>query len=67
MFGHSSTTRVNLSDAELDAIDANGGVVEKAPYRSTPYLAKLPADFFWKIAAIRKLHGLSGDFARAVC
>jgi membrane dipeptidase len=50
----------NLSDAELDAIKANGGVVSAVPFNA--YLAKLPADFNTKVAEIRKLHGLSGDF-----
>lgn len=50
----------NLSDEELDAIKANGGVVCAVPFN--PYIAKLPADFPSKVAAIRKLHGLSGDF-----
>ena len=54
----------NLSDAELDAIKANGGVVSAVPFNA--YLAKLPADFNDKVAAIRKLHGLSGSFPAQV-
>lgn len=50
----------NLSDAELDAIKANGGVVSAVPFNA--YLAKLPADFKQKVADIRKLHGLPGEF-----
>jgi membrane dipeptidase len=50
----------NLSDAELDAIKAKGGVVSAVPFNA--YLAKLPGDFGSQVAAIRKLHGLSGEF-----
>lgn len=50
----------NLSDAELDAIKANGGVVSAVPFNA--YLAKLPADFNERVADIRKLHGLPGAF-----
>jgi membrane dipeptidase len=50
----------NLSDAELDAIKANGGVVSAVPFN--PYLAKLPPDFQERVADIRKLHGLPGKF-----
>ena len=50
----------NLSDEELDAIKKNGGVVSAVPFNA--YLAKLPPDFDAKVAAIRKLHGLSGAF-----
>ncbi len=35
-------------------------MVSAVPFN--PYLTKLPADFSSKIAAIRKLHGLPGDF-----
>jgi len=50
----------NLSDEELDAIKANGGVVSAVPFNA--YLAKLPADFASKVAALRKQHGLPGNF-----
>jgi len=50
----------NLSDAELDAIKANGGVVSAVPFNA--YLAKLPADFNAQLAAVRKLHGLPSEF-----
>lgn len=50
----------NLSDAELDAIKANGGVVSAVPFNA--YLAKLPSDFNERVADIRKLHGLPGAF-----
>jgi membrane dipeptidase len=50
----------NLSDAELDAIKANGGVVSAVPFNA--YIAKPPADFREKVADIRKLHGLPGTF-----
>jgi membrane dipeptidase len=50
----------NLSDAELDAIKAKGGVVSAVPFNA--YLAKLPADFTTQVIAIRKLHGLPGQF-----
>jgi membrane dipeptidase len=39
----------NLSDAELDAIKANGGVVSAVPFNA--YLAKVPADLGSKGAA----------------
>jgi len=55
----------NLSDAELDAIKANGGVVSAVPFNA--YLAKVPADFKAKVADIRKLHGLPGDFPGTSC
>jgi membrane dipeptidase len=51
----------NLSDEELDAIKKNGGVVSAVPFN--PYVAKLPPDFDAKVAALRKLHGLSGTFS----
>jgi membrane dipeptidase len=50
----------NLSDAELDAIKTNGGVVSPVPFNA--YLAKLPADFNARVAHIRKTHGLPGEW-----
>jgi len=50
----------NLSDKELDAIKANGGVVSAVPFNA--YLAKLPPDFPAKVGALRKQHGLPAGF-----
>ncbi len=46
----------NLSDAELDAIKRNGGVVHITPFN--PYLRPLAADFDAKAAALRQKYGL---------
>lgn len=51
----------NLSDAELDAIKANGGVVQVTPF--TSYLT-LPDEASRKrFAAIRARYGLAADYA----
>lgn len=42
----------NLSDAELDAIKRNGGVVQVTAFSA--YLAPLPKDFRVKVAALRQ-------------
>ena len=46
----------NLSDAELDAIKKNGGVVHVTPFNS--YLAKVPPAIAEKIKAVRVEYGL---------
>jgi len=46
----------NLSDAELDAIKRNGGVVHITPFN--PYLRSLAPDFDAKAAALRQKYGL---------
>lgn len=50
-----SDTR-NLSDAELDALKRNGGVVHVTPFN--PYLRPLPADFDAKATILRQKLGL---------
>jgi membrane dipeptidase len=50
----------NLSDAELDAIKAKGGVVSVVPFNA--YLARIPPDFGMRVAEIRKRHGLPASF-----
>ncbi|MFA5495001.1 MAG: dipeptidase [Porticoccaceae bacterium] len=50
----------NLSDAELDAIKANGGVVQVTPFNG--YLKVPGAEAHQQIGAVRKRHGLGGDF-----
>lgn len=52
----------NLSDAELDAIKANGGVVQIVAYG--PYLVKPGPDFAAKVAPIRAQFGLSATYAK---
>jgi membrane dipeptidase len=46
----------NLSDAELDAIKRNGGVIHLTPFN--PYLRPLAADFDAKTALLRQKYGL---------
>lgn len=46
----------NLSDAELDAIKRNGGVVHLTPFN--PYLRPLASDFDAKAAVLRQKYGL---------
>jgi membrane dipeptidase len=46
----------NLSDAELDAIAHNGGIVNVTPFN--PYLRPLSADFDAKAAVLRQKFGL---------
>ncbi len=54
----------NLSDAELDAIKKNDGVVQVSPFNS--YLARQPtAAERERIAAVRVRHGLPAAFAAA--
>lgn len=53
----------NLSDAELDAIKANGGVVQVTPFNS--YLVVPDAAAREKIAAVRVQHDLPAAFAAA--
>lgn len=54
----------NLSDAELDAIKKNDGVVQVSPFNS--YLARQPTSAEReKIAAVRVRHGLPAAFAAA--
>lgn len=50
----------NLSDAELDAIKANGGVVQLTPFNS--YLVAPDAAARVRISEIRVRHGLPADF-----
>ncbi|MEI9926725.1 MAG: membrane dipeptidase [Sphingomonas sp.] len=50
----------NLSDAELDAIKANGGVVQVTPFSA--YVHRQDADSLRKIAGIRARYGLPETF-----
>ncbi|CUS43871.1 Putative dipeptidase, pyoverdin biosynthesis PvdM [hydrothermal vent metagenome] len=50
----------NLSDAELDAIKANGGVVQVTPF--SPYLHRQDADSLRRIAGVRARYGLPATF-----
>jgi membrane dipeptidase len=50
----------NLSDQELDAIKANGGVVQVTAFNA--YLVPRPADYAEKVRALRIRFGLSSDF-----
>jgi membrane dipeptidase len=50
----------NLSDRELDAIKANGGVVQVTAFNS--YLLPAPADYRDKVSALRTQFGLTADF-----
>jgi membrane dipeptidase len=49
----------NLSDRELDAIKANGGVIQVTPFNT--YLISPPADFPDKVRALRTQFGLTPD------
>ena len=49
----------NLSDAELDAIKANGGVVQVVPFNA--YLLPAPADYAARLQALRAQYGLALD------
>ena len=53
----------NLSDVELDAIKANGGVVSIVAFNA--YLARQPADYAQKVAALRATYGLAAAYQRA--
>ncbi|HEY0686119.1 MAG TPA: dipeptidase [Steroidobacter sp.] len=53
----------NLSDAELDAIKKNGGVVHVTPFN--PYIAKTPPDFGAKVQAVRDQFGVKGQYVAA--
>jgi membrane dipeptidase len=50
----------NLSDAELDAIKANGGVVHVTAFN--PYLINLPNGYAEKVRALRTRYGLPAEF-----
>jgi membrane dipeptidase len=50
----------NLSDRELDAIKANGGVVQITAFNA--YLVRPPADFPDQLRALRVQFGLTPDF-----
>jgi membrane dipeptidase len=50
----------NLSDRELDAIKANGGVVQVTAFNA--YLIAPPADYHEKLRALRAQFGLTADF-----
>jgi membrane dipeptidase len=50
----------NLSDLELDAIKANGGVVQITAFNS--FLVRPPADYPDRIRALRIQYGLTPDF-----
>ncbi|MBI1685571.1 dipeptidase [Caulobacter hibisci] len=52
----------NLSDAELDAIAAKGGVVQIVAFG--PYLVKPGPDFQPKVAALRTQYGLPAAYVR---
>lgn len=49
----------NLSDAELDAIKANGGVVQVVPFNA--YLLPAAADYAPRLKALRAQYGLAVD------
>ncbi|MBJ7438852.1 MAG: dipeptidase [Sphingopyxis sp.] len=51
----------NLSDAELDAIKKNGGVVQVTPF--TSYLTLIDEASRQRFAAIRARYGLAADYA----
>jgi membrane dipeptidase len=53
----------NLSDAELDAIKANGGVVQVVAFG--PYLVNPGPDFAAKVAPIRAQFGLPAVYAKS--
>ncbi|GLK47681.1 dipeptidase [Brevundimonas intermedia] len=53
----------NLTDAELDAIKANGGIVQLTPFNS--YLVQPDAAARERVSAVRIAYGLSPDFASA--
>jgi membrane dipeptidase len=50
----------NLSDRELDAIKANGGVVQVTPFN--PYVISPPPDYHEKLQALRAQFGLTANF-----
>lgn len=50
----------NLSDAELDAIAAKGGVVHVPPFNT--YLAPRPPTFVAELGALRARYGLPSEF-----
>lgn len=50
----------NLSDAELDAIAAKGGVVHVPPFNT--YLAPRPPEFVAKLGELRAQYGLPREF-----
>jgi membrane dipeptidase len=50
----------NLSDEELDAIAAKGGVVHVPPFNT--YLAPRPPEFVAKLGDLRARHGLPREF-----
>jgi membrane dipeptidase len=52
----------NLSDAELDAIQANGGVVQVTAFNS--YLVAPPAEFADRVRALRAGYGLIAEFSQ---
>jgi membrane dipeptidase len=52
----------NLADAELDAIKANGGVVQVVAFG--PYLVRPGPDFAAKVAPIRAQFGLPATYAK---
>jgi membrane dipeptidase len=54
----------NLSDAELDALKANDGVIQVVAFG--PYLMKPEADLFPKIAALRAKYGLPPTFSQTL-
>ncbi len=53
----------NLSDAELDAIKANGGVVQVTPFNS--YLQRLDSAARERVRVVRVRFGLPGEFVGA--
>jgi membrane dipeptidase len=50
----------NLTDAELDAIAAKGGVVHVPPFNT--YIAPRPPEFVARLASLRESHGLPAAF-----
>ena len=52
----------NLSDAELDALKRNGGVVQVVAFSA--YLVKPPADYAERVRPVRARYGLPEAFAR---
>jgi membrane dipeptidase len=51
----------NLSDAELDAIKLNGGVVQVTAFNA--YLVPRPGDYREKVRTLRVRYGLSAEFS----
>lgn len=53
----------NLSDGELDALKANGGVIQIVAFST--YLVRPPADYPDRVRALRRSYGLAEAYAHA--